>query len=541
MISKTKSTENNQGIGSKKNTARLREMLSALKRHGIIHGVSPEKLKLILEDLGPTYVKLGQLMSMRNELLPKDYCHALAELRTDVKPIPYEEITRIIEAEYAQSAAEIFLKIFPECLGSASIAQVHKCILKNGKTVVLKIQRPGIYETMERDIRLLKNALSLLKILNINVGRIDFKMFIDEMWTAAQQEMDFIAEANYIREFTELNADIAYVTFPHVEWNLTTPRVLVMEYIDGVQIDDLENLKVLGYDLNEIGIKLAENYVKQIVDDGLFHADPHPGNIYIREGKIVWIDLGMVGRINHHDRMLLKKIIQAIVRQDIEGLKELFLTMDTIKGKVNHPKLYEDIESLLTRYGNMDLASLQLAKIMEEVKDILDFHQISLPRGISMLGRGMITIEGILAVYCPQVNLIQIMANHISGKLLKETELKQELMATTLLMNSFVRNSLTLPEQFSNIIKMALRGQAKINIELSSSAQFARRADIFIDKLIICLLSASFIIGSSILSASQITPGLFGIPLLGLAGYVIALILAGWLIIKIIRSKESKK
>jgi ubiquinone biosynthesis protein len=541
MISKTKSTENNQGIGSKKNTARLREMLSALKRHGIIHGVSPDKLKSILEDLGPTYVKLGQLMSMRNELLPKDYCHALAELRTDVKPIPYEEITRIIEAEYAQSAAEIFLKIFPECLGSASIAQVHKCILKNGKTVVLKIQRPGIYETMERDIRLLKNALSLLKILNINVGRIDFKMFIDEMWTAAQQEMDFIAEANYIREFTELNADIAYVTFPHVEWNLTTPRVLVMEYIDGVQIDDLENLKVLGYDLNEIGIKLAENYVKQIVDDGLFHADPHPGNIYIREGKIVWIDLGMVGRINHHDRMLLKKIIQAIVRQDIEGLKELFLTMDTIKGKVNHPKLYEDIESLLTRYGNMDLASLQLAKIMEEVKDILDFHQISLPRGISMLGRGMITIEGILAVYCPQVNLIQIMANHISGKLLKETELKQELMATTLLMNSFVRNSLTLPEQFSNIIKMALRGQAKINIELSSSAQFARRADIFIDKLIICLLSASFIIGSSILSASQITPGLFGIPLLGLAGYVIALILAGWLIIKIIRSKESKK
>jgi ubiquinone biosynthesis protein len=541
MMSKIRLNETSQIIGNKKTNARLREILNALKRHGIIHGVTPEKLKSILEDLGPTYVKLGQIMSMRNELLPKEYCNTLAGLRTDVKPISYEEIVHIIETEYGTSAEEVFMEISPKCLGSASIAQVHKCVLKSGKTVVLKIQRPGIYETMERDIKLLKKALSLMKILHINVGRIDFKMFIDEMWIAAQQEMDFIAEANYMREFSELNADIAYVTFPFVEWNLTTPRVLAMEYIDGVQIDDLEKLHVLGYDINEIGIKLAENYVKQIVDDGLFHADPHPGNIYIRDGKIVWIDLGMVGRINNRDRMLLKKIIQAIVQQNIEGLKELFLTLDTIKGKVNHTKLYEDIESLLTRYGDMDLAGLQFGKIMEEVKEVLDFHQISLPRGISMLGRGMITIEGVLAVCCPQVNLIQIMANHISGKLLKEISLKQELLSTAFLMNSFIKNSLSLPEQFLNIIKMAMRGQAKINIDLSSSDDLARRVDIIIDKLIICILSASLIIGSSIISASRITPGLFGIPILGLAGYFIALILAGWLIIKIIRKKGSKK
>jgi len=199
-------------------------------------------------------------------------------------------------------------------------------------------------------------------------------MIINEMWSAAKQEMDFTTEANYIQELSDLNAGIKYVAFPQVERHLTTPRVLVMEYIDGVQIDDLENLKILGYDINEVGIKLAENYVKQIVDDGLFHADPHPGNIYIRDGKIVWLDLGMVGKINNRDRKLLKKTILSIVQQDIQGLIQVFLAMDTIKGKVNYTKLYEDIESLLARYGDMELSDLHLGPIMEEVKDILNFH-----------------------------------------------------------------------------------------------------------------------------------------------------------------------
>ncbi len=524
-------------IDNKSSAARFKEMVSVLKRHGVIHGVSPEKLKLILEDLGPTYVKFGQIMSMRADMLPKDYCNTLAKLRTAAKPVPYEEIVGVIEAEYGIGADEVFREISRDSLGSASIAQVHKAILNNGKTVVLKVQRPGIYQMMEQDIKLLKKALSFIKVLKIQVGHIDFKMIINEMWSAAQQEMDFIAEANYIQELCDLNADIKYVAFPRVERNLTTPRVLVMEYIDGVQIDDLENLKMLGYDINEIGIKLAENYVKQIVDDGLFHADPHPGNIYIHDGKIVWLDLGMVGRINNHDRRLLKKTILSIVKRDIQGLIDVFLAMDTIKGSVNYTKLYEDIESLLARYGDLELADLHLGPIMEEVKDILNFHQISLPSGVSMLVRGIVTIEGALAACSPQVNLVQIMANHASGSIFREFDLKQELLSTAILLNSFAKNSLAIPEQYSNILKMAIKGQTKINIDLTSADEPVRRVDLIMDKLLICLLSASFIIGSSIICISDITPRLYGVPVLGWAGYMIAFLLAGWLIKKIIRKK----
>ncbi|TCX51624.1 AarF/UbiB family protein [Dehalobacter sp. 14DCB1] len=521
--------------------ARLKEMVTVLKRHGIIHGVSPAKLKFILEDLGPTYVKLGQIMSMRTDMLPKSYCNELAELRTDVKPMIYEEVLQVIASEYGFAPEEAFQEIDPVCIGSASIAQVHKAVLKNGKVVVLKVQRPGIYQTMERDIQLLKKAISLIKVLNINVGDIDFRMFIDEMWATAQQEMNFIAEANYIKEFTDLNTGVKYIAFPLIERQLCTPRVLVMEYIDGVQIDDLDKLHARGYDLNEIGIKLAENYVKQIVDDGLFHADPHPGNIFIRDGKIVWLDLGMVGKINNHDRLLLKKIILAIVQHDIEGLKEVFLLLDTIKGRVNHTRLYEDIESLLERYGDLDLSELHFGQIMEEVKEVLNFHQISLPTGFTILGRGVITIEGVLAVCCPKVNFIQIMANHVSGKFLSELDARQELVSAGLSLYGFTKNSLELPVQFANILKMAMRGQAKINIDLSSADEPVRQADMIMDKLVLSILSAAFLIGASLVCMTSITLRLFGIPVISLIGYLIALLMAGWLMAKIIPKRLKRK
>jgi ubiquinone biosynthesis protein len=522
---------------NKSTAARLLEMALVFRRNGIIHGVTPGKLKLILEELGPTFVKLGQLMSMRTDILPQEYCAALALLRTDVRPMSYEEVIRVVESEYGAPPAEIFQEISREFIGAASIAQVHKAVLKNGQTVVLKVQRPGIYKTMERDIQLLKKTITLVRKLNFSIGDIDFRDFVDEMWAAAQQEMDFLAEANYIREFTELNADIKYVAFPQVERDLTTPRVLVMEYIDGIPIDHLEKLKALGYDIDEISMKLAENYVKQIIDDGLFHADPHPGNIFIRDGKIVWIDLGMVGRINNRDRMLLRKIILSVVQQDIQGLKDIFLTLDTIKGKVNHTKLYEDIESLLTRYGDMDLEDLNLGKIMEEVKVVLDFHQITLPKGIAMLGRGIITIEGVLAVCSPQVNFMQIMANNISGSLLKQFDLKQALLAAAVSLNGFAKNSLILPEQLSNVLKMAIRGQTKINIELTSADEPARQAGLLMDKLTISILSASVVIGSSIICTADITPRVLGIPVLGLAGLIIGFLMAAWLVTKILRKK----
>ena len=288
--------------GKKEDRRRLREILGVLARHNLAGGMTPEKLRSIVEDLGPTFVKLGQIMSMRRDMLPEAYCRELEKLRAEVRPLAFEEVRGVVETEYGVSLRSVF-DVFDETpIGSASIAQVHAARLKNGAPVVVKVQRPGIRDTMARDIALLRRAAGHLGGIGGLGSVVDFRMVLDEMWVVAQQEMDFLIEAQHAEKFRRLNEEIAYVTCPRVERRFTTSRVLVMEYIDGIPIDAHEALEQAGYDRAEIGTKLAENYVKQVLEDAFFHADPHPGNLRVRGGKIVWLDLGMMGRLTEKDR-----------------------------------------------------------------------------------------------------------------------------------------------------------------------------------------------------------------------------------------------
>ena len=279
------------------NGTRLKEIISVIHKHQIARGVTPEKLRLILEDLGPTYIKLGQIMSMRSDIFPKKICDEFMRLRSEVTPMPFEEVREVIEHAYGTSLEEVFAEFQETPIGSASIAQVHKAKLKSGETVVVKVQRQGIYETMSRDIAFLHRAVKLMPPINM-AGLVDMNQVLDEMWVVAQEEMNFLAEAANMEEFARLNKDVAFVTSPMLYREYTTTQVLVMEYIDGIGVDEKDKLLEAGYDLDEIGTKMADNYVKQIMEDGFFHADPHPGNMRIRDGKIVWIDMGMMGRFS---------------------------------------------------------------------------------------------------------------------------------------------------------------------------------------------------------------------------------------------------
>ena len=260
---------------TKDNTSRFKEIREVLMRNHITRGISPEKLRTILEELGPTYVKLGQIMSLHSDILPKRYCDALMDLTSDVTPMPFSEVKEVLEKSWMCSINDILSSIEETPLGSASIAQVHKAVLLNGDEVVIKVQRKGIYDIMARDIGLLHRLVSLMP----KIG--DLNMVLDEMWTVAQQEMDFLKEAANITEFAHNNKDVVYIGIPELYKEYTTDRVLVMEYVDGINITDIDKLTELGYDTHEIGQKLVNNFIKQVMDDGFFHADPHPGNICI--------------------------------------------------------------------------------------------------------------------------------------------------------------------------------------------------------------------------------------------------------------------
>ncbi|MEG0377363.1 MAG: AarF/UbiB family protein, partial [Eubacterium sp.] len=413
--------------------------------------------------------------------------------------------------------------------------------LKDGSEIVVKVQRPGIKDTMARDISLLDRASTLLKIAGGTGNAVDFKIVVDEMWAAAQQEMDFLIEAHNADYFYDLNRDIVYVTCPHILHKFTTAKVLVMEYIAGEEIDDKETLDALGYDVNEIATKLSENYIKQVIDDGFFHADPHPGNIRIRDGQIVWIDMGMMGTLSSRDKELFKQAVKALATQNVDELKNIILTLGVHTGRINHARLYAQVDDMISEYGNMELANMNIGKLMEEMLRLANENHIAMPKGITMLSRGVITLEGLLAILAPETNVIQIMVNHMSSEAVESFDVKKEAMELVRDVYRAERSTLQLPGHLSDLLKMTVKGQSKINIEVMGSEEPLDMIDQMVNKIITCIITAALLIGSSFISTTKMTPQILGIPALGALGYLVALILSANLIYSIHRKKKHHK
>lgn len=504
---------------------RLAEILGILTRHELTKGLTPEKLRLILEDLGPTYVKFGQILSMRTDMLPEDFCEELAKLRTQVAPMPIEEVREVLAGACGASCSILFPLFDERALGSASIAQVHYAELPDGTPVAVKVQRIGIYETMSRDIVLLRRAAKLLNIAS-GMGEVfDFAKVIDELWKVAQEEMDFTIEAWNTEEFRRLNEGVAYASCPRIHPELSNEKVLVMEYIEGYEIEDRQALLAAGYDLREIGAKLAYNYLKQIVDDGFFHADPHPGNLRIRGGQIVYLDLGMMGRLSARDQKLLNKVLLAIPTRDVGTIKEVLLALGDVRGRLDHARLYADIDGFLNKYGSMDLGGLELAKVLQELMEVARTHRVAMPAGISMLGRGIATIEGVLARLSPEINLLEIAAGKVGGMPLQDIDWRKEIGSG---LKSAVDNSrrlVEMPSLLSELIRMTTKGQASVNLELHNSPEFKNTLYAVAGDVIKGLLVAGLVIGSSLISTTAMEPTLLGIPALGAIGYITALVL----------------
>jgi ubiquinone biosynthesis protein len=522
---------------------RLREILTVLKKNHITNGIDPPKLCSILEDLGPTYVKLGQIMSMRSDLLPERYCKELVRLRTEVKPMDFDVVLDVVAKELDIPINDVFSFIDSKPLGSASIAQVHKAVLKNGSSVALKVQRPGIKETMAEDIALMKKASG---VLNFAVGigdLIDFRSVIDELWETSKTEMDFIKEADHLELFYNNQKDIRYISCPKVYRRYSSAKLLVMSYVEGVQIDEIDTLERLGYDMSEIGRKSAENYCKQILEDGFFHADPHPGNLWISDGTIAWLDLGMAGHLSDHYKSILKRAISAILKNDIYELKNAFLSFGNPQEKINHAQLYTDLDDLVGRYMNLDFGTMNLGELMEDFLDILKSHKIAVTSDITLLARSMITMEGTLKICSPNVNMLQILTTHMSSIMVHEFDLKKEMRHSARDIYSSSKKSLEIPAQLSDLLNITKNGQIRLNIESSETKAWREQLRHHANHFVLTALSAVFWISSALLCLSDISPKIFQMPWLSAVGFCIGSVFILYLLIDMVifRRKCNKK
>ena len=519
------------------NNSRFREIISVLRKHNITRGLSPKKLRLIMEDLGPTFVKIGQIMALHSDILPKAYCDELMELCTDARPMPFEEAVAVIDESYGRSWKKVFSSIEETPIGSASIAQVHRAVLKTGEEVVVKIQRKGIYEMMARDIEFIRKAIKLMPPISLK-GMADFDQVLDELWNVTREEMNFLIEASNMEEFARRNADVVYVRTPKLYQEYTTMHVLVMEYIEGPAIDDKEKLLAGGYDLEEIGIKLIDNYIKQVMEDGFFHADPHPGNVKIQDGKIVWIDMGMMGRLTERDREQISNAVKGVAENDIGLIQEAVMALGEFRGKPDQSKLYEDINNLMAKYGTIDMGDIDIAEVMQDLMEVMKENKISMPHGLTMLARGLANMEGVLAEISPQINMVEIAAARMKESFLTKEQWKKEIKNDAKRLYRSLHKAMDIPSLAADILQGHMKGQTRVNLDLHTSDELSGLLRRLVRNIVMGLWVMALLISSSIICTTNMQPRLWGIPAIGAFGYLMAFAIVMYVFIKHIFSKK---
>ena len=520
-----------------RNNSRFREIVSVLRKHNITHGLSPKKLRLIMEDLGPTFVKIGQIMALHSDILPKAYCDELMELCTDARPMPFEEAVSVIDESYGRSWKKVFASIEETPIGSASIAQVHRAVLKSGEEVVVKIQRKGIYEMMARDIEFIRKAIKLMPPISLK-GMADFDLVLDELWSVTRDEMNFLTEASNIEEFARRNKDVNFVQTPVLYQQYTTVHVLVMEYIDGCGIDEKDKLLEEGYDLKEIGSKLVDNYIKQVMDDGFFHADPHSGNVKIRDGKIVWIDMGMMGRLTEHDREMITLAIEGVALNDVGLILKAVLGLGEFKERPDQRKLYEDIEGLLLKYGSTDMGKINVAEVMTDLMEVMKENKIMMPHGLTMLARGLTHMEGVLADIAPEINMVEIAASRLKSQFIQNHDWKKEAKSGAKSIYLSMRKAVDIPALVADLLDGYMKGQTRINLDLHAGEDLANLLRRVTRNVVMGLWVMALLISSSIICTTDMKPKILGIPALGAIGYLGASVIVLYVFIKHIFSRK---
>ncbi|WP_420838138.1 ABC1 kinase family protein [Bifidobacterium felsineum] len=522
---------------------RLAQIVRIVNQFDALKGLTPVKMRLMCEALGPTFVKVGQILSMRSEILPQSFCDELAKLRADADPMPYATVLDVLSAEYGRPTSEIFEHIDLKPLGSASLAQVHRAKLKTGEDVAIKVQRPGVRETMAQDVAIMRSIAKAASKVMSNSQIVDLKGVVEELWDTFESETDFLVEARNLAEFKRFASRFKYMDCPTPYPELCTEHVVVMDYVDGISVSHAGELVAAGYDLKDIGTKLVDNYATQILDDGFFHADPHPGNIIIRGGQIVLIDLGMTGRLDAKTRAVMKDMIFAVAKQNSPDLADGLLRFAGAEADpADYPSLLADLDVIVKEYGTVDLKDLDLAAFIAALTSLAQRHGIEVPSSITTVGRALVTLEGLLDEFIPDVNMIEIISQHIATSKTTSQAIKDELKDLGVESHVALHSALDAMSELNVAARMLTRGQLRMNMELVGSQEPFQLLSDMVNRLTMALIVVGLFIGSSIVYYAGMKPIIFGIPIVGFMGYVVAFVLGVWIVIDIyLKGRKAKK
>ncbi|MBR6069847.1 MAG: AarF/ABC1/UbiB kinase family protein [Ruminococcus sp.] len=533
----------NEKLGKLRNL-RSTEILAVFTRHNFYaDGFTPEEMRTTLEDLGPTYVKLGQIMSSRTDILPESYCRELQKLRTNVRPLEAETVRAVIEQETGKKIDEIFSEFRDEPLGSASIAQAHYGVLKDGTRVVTKVQRPYIADTVRKDFILLKKFAAVVNVVTETEDGnkvVDFKSAIEQLEKVTEEELDFRVEAEHSRTFRRLCIEDRYkISCPDIIDELTTERILTQTFVDGYSLEKTDKIEADGIDHVRVGKAIVENYVHQVLDVGIFHGDPHQGNIMLSHGVPYWIDFGMIGQLNERDISMIEDIVLALLQKDSDRVCTIILAMGVANSEINKPKMIEDIDYLTERYLSMkDISGMDMGELLADLKNILAKHNITMPSRFTMLVRSLITIEGVLQEFCPELNLFDYLTQKMLRRLRENFDLREKLHDTMKEAVSFGLDAKQVPAALVNLLRNLSKGKLKVGFELMGYDDLVTRVQSTVKNLTLAVIACVLFIGSCMLCTTDIKPQANGIPFIAMIGFVISVALGIYAVGQLSRYKK---
>jgi len=490
----------------------------------------PRRLRLAMENLSGAFIKLGQLLSLRADLIPKEYADEFSKLQDEVKPFKFEKVREIIESELKKPLSDIFLKFDSSPIAAASVGQVHKAMLNNGKIVAVKVQRPNIEKLFETDILLLYHIASLLEKHYPELRDYNFIEIIKEFEEYTKSELDYMSEAR--------NIDIFYNNFrndpikiPKVYWDYTSRRVLTMEFIKGVKITEVKLNR--PYYVKQI----VESYMKQTMEYGTFHADPHPGNIFVNENqKLALLDFGIVGHISDELRDKFENLFVSLIKGDRALLADSIIDLQMVENDINIEQFKEDLSVHLSKYYDASLEKIDVSSALHDILYLARKYRMKFPSNFVLLIKATATVEGFGKEFDQKFNFVKTCMPYVEALERKRKSPSYLLGIFKKNIWKFRRDFINFPDEIKKILK---RGKVTVDIEDKDIRKFTLYIDTAINRLALGIILAGLIIGSALIMQSRLEPIVFSVPLFSIILFVIAVII-GIILIKSI-SEEKRR
>ncbi len=552
-----------------KNIGRIRHIVSVLLKHGFgqfieqinlhrfiplrkrlkIFGrwqtiekhTTPERLRMVFSELGPSFIKLAQILSSRPDIITSAYAEEFNKLQDKVPPFPAEEAGKIIESELERPLKEIFTDFDKTPVAAASIAQVHNATLKNGEKVIVKVQRPDIREMIDRDISIL-GAIARLMIKYIPESKFfNPEGIVDEFSKAVRKELDFRLEARNAQHFEANFAESCNIYIPAIHRDLLSEKVIVMERLDGVRIDDIKGIESLGIGKSDIAKKCVEAYLKMIFEDGFFHADPHPGNIFVMpDGRIGFMDFGIVGWLTPDVIENMARAFLAFFNKDFDALVaryiDLGLVAEEIDIEIFKDKFKTDLMDLCENLYGLTISEINFIEYLGSITHIAIKHGLKMPSNLLLMNKTMLIFDNIVRQLDPNFDLVSA-AEPYAAKLVKRRLSPQGAFERTKKNLSDVSDLLiAAPKQINRLLGKALKGELGLKINTVGMDKLIKDIDRSSNRLAFSIIVAAIIVGSSLLIQSGIGGKVFGLPTVGAIGFFVAFVLGFWLLISILRS-----